>query len=391
MAVPTSVTPGVHRMAFGALVGGLGVVVATHAGYPAAVRLAARASRHATAGADPGLPSISIVIPAFDEAEFIAEKLLDTWRQQYPSDLLELLVVDDGSVDATADLAERSPVPCRVVRQWPRAGKAAAMNRGVAQATGDVVVFTDANGSLAPNSLTAIVRPFADPRVMVVGGTKRPIGEGAHGAGEGMYWRLEHALQTAESVFGAVAGVDGGVYAVRRAGYRPIPAGVYADDYWIPLDALARGWRVAHIGDAGVLESVSGSSSDDFERRTRIAAGIWRESLRHLQLADPRRGWVAASFVFHRLLRTIVVPWLLPVLLVAALVASPGSRVARALAWTQALAWGSAGVGAVTGHQSLAVPFAFAYTNLAALRGGVRHLQSGQSALWLRTERGPWQ
>ena len=381
------------RVASRFLTVGLALTAMTHAGYPIAVRLAARAradARRQRAVADEDLPSLTVLVPAHDEARFIEEKVRDTLAQDYPAERLQVLVVDDGSQDGTAELAEAADPRVVVVRHGARRGKGAALNTGVAAATGDVVVFTDANGSLEPGSLRQVVGPFQDSRTSVVGGTKIPFGEGAHGAGESAYWKLEDGLRRAESVLGAVVGVDGGIYAVRRSAFRPIPPEVYADDYWIPLDALERGLRVQHVSGARAVESVSAAKRDDFERRTRIAAGIWRESLTHLGLLDPRRGWVSVAFLFHRVLRTGVVPVLLPAMVPAAVVAGRHSTIARLLAWSQLLCWCAAGAGALSSARVLAIPYQFAITNLAAVRGGARQVQRRQSSLWKRTERGPW-
>ncbi|WP_432499111.1 glycosyltransferase family 2 protein [Kineococcus gypseus] len=376
------------------------MVAYTHLGYPLVVRLAAaRARRAAEAAAGPGepvpppLPTVTVVVPAYNEQRFIGEKIADTFAQDYPAGLLDVLVVDDGSEDGTAEVVrewEAREPRVRLVQQSARGGKSSALNRGVREARGEVVVFTDANGSLLPGSLRAVVAPFADERTAVVSGTKKPIGDGAHGGGESAYWRLESALKAAESVFGVVVGADGGIFAVRRAAYEPIPPNVYADDYWIPLAALERGYRVAHEPAACAVEALSLTKNDDFERRARISAGIWHGSLAKLGLADPRRGWVAVAFVSHRCLRTGVVPVLLPVLLAASGRAGQASPALRALWWAQVACWGAAAGGAVTNRRALALPYQFALTNVAALRGGLRQLSGRQTGLWKRTSRGRW-
>ncbi len=339
-------------------------------------------------------PLVTVVIPAFNEAPFIARKIQDTLAQAYPVDRLEILVVDDGSTDGTADaaLAAGGGRHVRVVTQPTRGGKSAGLNRGVEEAAGEYVVFSDANGSLSPGSLEAIVEAFDDPRVAVVSGRKMPVGTGAHGVGESMYWKFEAALKEAEGVFGAVVGADGGIYAVRRSAYRPIPPDVYGDDYWIPIDALSRGLLVRHAMGASATEAVSRSKRDDFERRARIAAGVWQGSLRHLRLARPANGWIAVAFVSHRLLRSIVVPLLLPVVLVTAWRAGRRGRgLMHYLATGQLVAWSAAGAGAVLDSRVLAVPYQFGMANVAAIFGGYRHLRRRQTGLWRRTERGDWQ
>ncbi|WP_146149472.1 glycosyltransferase family 2 protein [Kineococcus rhizosphaerae] len=383
------------RVSTAVALGCLAVTAYTHVGYPVLVRLAARYRGQAAAddGTDAVLPTLTVVVPAHDEEEFIGRKIEDTLAQGYPAHLLEVLVVDDGSQDGTADVvraAVAAGAPVRLVQQAVRGGKSSALNRGVREAGGEVVVFTDANGSLVPGSLRAIVAPFLDPRVAVVSGAKKPVGAGAHGEGESTYQRLESGLKTAESAFGAVVGADGGIFAVRRSTYKPIPPGVYADDYWIPLAALEQGHRVAHVSRACAVEAVSLTKRDDFERRTRISAGIWQGTVAKARLADPRRGWVALAFVSHRVLRTAVVPPLLVVAFGASARAARRSVPMRVLWGAQVLGWSAAGVGAVTNSRSLALPYQFALVNVAAVRGGLRQLLGRQSGLWKQTSRGAW-
>lgn len=371
-------------------------VAATHIGYPCAVRAAARRARAESSDevelASPADPSLTVVIPAHDEARFIQAKLLDTLAQEYSHDELEILVLDDGSSDGTADIARGVEHRCvRVIEQPDRRGKAAALNRAVRAARGEFVVFTDANGSLVPGSLRAIVAGFDNSQVAVVSGRKQPVGSGAHGAGELMYWTFEAKLKEAESAFGAVVGADGGIYAVRKSTYKPIPEDIYADDYWIPIDSLRRGLLVRHAMGACATEAVSMSKYDDFERRQRIAAGIWQVSLSNIELARPDKGWISTAFVCHRILRTMVAPPLLLLVLLGSWRAGRrGSVVMRGLTVAQLAAWAAAGVGAVSDARLFAVPYQFAMANVAAVGGGLRHFRGRQSAHWRRGARGQW-
>lgn len=385
------------KLASGLSLSGIGLVLLTHVGYPVAAHVVARAARRArrddpaaTASAD-RQPTVTVLIPAYNEARFIAQKIRDTAALDYPADRLEVLVVDDGSTDGTAERAMSVPHPSlRVVTISSRGGKSAAINQGMQLARGHIVVLTDANGSLEPGSVRAIVRCFDRPDVAVVSGRKLPVGEGAHGAGESLYWRFESALKDAEGTVGRVVGADGGIFAVRREHFRPIPQGVFADDYWIPIDALSRGLLVRQANDAAVYERTSTSKRDDFERRQRIAAGIWQVSLDNLGLLHPRHGWTAVAFGGHRVLRSIVVPPLLPVILVASARAARHRRLGRWLLAPQVVAYTAATVGAVSNNKGCAAPYQFAMTNAAALGGAYRHIRRRQSGLWTRTERGDW-
>jgi cellulose synthase/poly-beta-1,6-N-acetylglucosamine synthase-like glycosyltransferase len=239
-------------------------------------------------------------------------------------------------------------------------------------------------------ALRALVEPFADASVGVVSGAKVVRGPGARGGGEGLYWRLEAFLKDSESAFGATMGAPGEICGLRRAAFRPIPPQVINDDYHVTCDALVRGWRVRYAEGARAVEAVSAAVGDEFERRTRIAAGTWQTTLMHLRLAHPRRGWTAVAFVSHRVLRSMVVPLLLPPLAVGSAIAARSSRSARVVFIGQAGAYGLAALGALVDQRITAVPYQFALTNIATLRGGARLATRRQQPMWRRVARGEW-
>lgn len=373
---------------------GLALVAYTHVGYPLVIGLAARRRRRLQVASPPAqsvpveLPTMTVVIAALDEEQVISQKIADVLAQDYPDDRLAVLVVADGSTDATAEIASRAGVA--VLHDADASGKSAAVNRGVAAARSELVCLTDANCALAPGALRALAAAFADPGVAVVSGAKTVVGAGALGGGEGLYWRLESLVKAAESAFGAVMGAPGEICGLRRSTVRRIPPGVINDDYHLTCDALVRGFRVGYAPDARAVEEVSTGVADELERRTRVAAGTWQTTLGHLRLADPRGGWLALAFWSHRILRSLVVPALLPVLLVGSAAAARRSRLAGVLAIGQGTAYALALLGLRTDNRVMAVPFQFALTNAAALRGGLRHLSGRQPVVWRRVDRGGW-
>jgi cellulose synthase/poly-beta-1,6-N-acetylglucosamine synthase-like glycosyltransferase len=332
---------------------------------------------------------MTVVIPAYNEADVIAQKIDDTLAQDYPPERFSIFVVDDGSTDATASIARDKGVS--VFGGTDRAGKWDAINRAMSFASSTVVCLTDANGSLAPGSLRAVGTAFAADDVAVVSGTKHAVGAGgAYGAGESAYWRLENGLKEAESSFGCAMGADGGIYAVRRAHFRPIPPCTIADDLEVPFAALERGLKVVHVSAAAAYEEVSQSTADEFERRTRVAAGVWQAIVRHCRLADPRRGPVAIAFVSHRVLRTVVVPFALVVAWIGCAALAPQSRLARIAFALQSAGWGGAAIGTVVESKVFGIPLQFALANLASIRGGCRYMTGQQPTSWRRTQRGRW-
>lgn len=385
------------RSGTGLLMLGLVVIGYTHLGYPLLIVAAARfrgrrditfppmEQRNDCGRAE--VPSLTVIIAAYNEERLIEGKVRDTWRQDYPRDRLHVLVVTDGSTDSTAAAAERAGA-C-VLNGSQREGKSAAVNRGIAAAGTELVCLSDANCVLAPDTLRAIVQPFNDPRVAVVSGVKSVGGGGASGSGESIYWRLESRVKAAESVFGAVMGAPGEICGLRRSTVRTIPPGVINDDYHLTCDALSRRYHVRFASRATASEMVSDTMTDELERRTRIAAGTCQTTLHHLELADPRRGWTAVAFISHRVLRTLVAPALLPLVLTGSAALAPRSRIARIALSGQLLAWTAAALGAHSDRRALAIPYQFALTNVTTLRGAVRYLSGRQPLAWRSVRNGP--
>ncbi|MFQ5425961.1 MAG: glycosyltransferase [Gaiellales bacterium] len=185
-------------------------------------------------------PAITGVIPAYRERSVIGWKI-ENLRDNGYAGRLEIVVVAED--EPTAAAARAAGV--RVLASGERLGKSAALNLGVAAASGSIVVITDANNRLAPGALAALTRWFSDPDVGAVAGEKRVDDEA-----EGVYWRFESWLKRHESRTGHTIGLVGELAAFRREAYRPIPAGVMIDDLWIGLDIIAATRRCGSTGSA---------------------------------------------------------------------------------------------------------------------------------------------
>lgn len=355
----------------------------TYVGFPLIASWLARRERPRSFEYDE-LPTVSVIIPALNESLHIADKVRNSLDNGYPPDLIEVIVVDDHSDDDTAQLAKDAGA--HVVRRAFRGGKCEAINTGVDEALSEIIVVTDANGYLNDGAIRRVVDQFADPEVGLVSGAKDPVGATAHGVGERVYWQFEGGIRHQIGTMGVLDGADGAVFAFRRDWFQPIPAGVLNDDFYLALSALSDGHRVTHAQGAYATEDVSPTVRQEFRRRARISAGIWQGSLRFLSLADPRRGKVAFVFTSHRLLRSLVMPCLLPILLVST-VRNRRSVIPRLVLLGELLTYGGAAAGAVTGQGALGVPLQFTMLNVAAIRGGVRHLLGRQRVTWERIPR----
>jgi biofilm PGA synthesis N-glycosyltransferase PgaC len=302
--------------ALGALFwGSAGAIAYTYAGYPLALAaLAERRRRRAVApeshtperrGADG--PSATILIAAHDEAEAIGEKLRNTLSLDAPAGRVEVIVVEDGSTDGTADIVRSWGDSVRLVSRSGRRGKSAALNAGVALATGDVVVFSDANNLYERSALVHLLAPFTDPRVGAVTGAKHIAGgPGGLSGGESLYWRYEAAIRRHESTLGCCTGVNGEILAMRRELVEPIPDDVINDDFWLAMRVARRGYDVVYEPLARSWEPTSASAGDEIQRRSRIVAGRYQALSRCRHLLTWRRPLVAWAVASHKFLRPLV-------------------------------------------------------------------------------------
>ncbi len=355
-----------------------------------------RDRRAAAAGADEPWPSVSLVFSAFDEEACIRQKIENCLAVDYPADRLEIVVGCDGCGDRTAELARAAGGGrVKVVELSPRAGQAATLSVLVPGALGDLVVLTDANVMLRPGALRALARRFRDPSVGAVVGRLRLVNPTRREFEESLYWKYESALKYYEGKHGCVLGANGGLYAVRRILFAPLPSDTIVDDFVVPIRIAAHGWSVPYEPDAVAYEETTEDAGREFGRRARIGAGDWQALARAPALLDPRTGFLCFAFVSHKLLR-----WLAPFLLAAALIANvalaagPGAWGYRALLVAQALfyglAWagwrGAGGLGHAGGRLASLAHY-FVGMNAALAVGLWRFLRGTQRAAWERTER----
>jgi cellulose synthase/poly-beta-1,6-N-acetylglucosamine synthase-like glycosyltransferase len=238
----------------------------------------------------------------------------------YPADRLEVIIVSDGSTDDTNRiLRDHASERVRPYVLPQHEGKATALNRGIQEARGEVVVFTDARQTIERAAISRLVAHYADPRVGCVSGELMLTNPGpqAGGTGAGLYWKIEKQIRLWEGIAGSVVGATGALYAVRRDLIVPLPPGTVLDDVYIPLHVVRSGARVVFEPSARAWDTVSGNLRQEFRRKVRTLTGNYQL----LQLAP----WVLSpanpvrfEFVSHKLLR-LVVPFALAGMLIGAL------------------------------------------------------------------------
>jgi cellulose synthase/poly-beta-1,6-N-acetylglucosamine synthase-like glycosyltransferase len=303
----------------------IGALVYTHLGYPLALLALTRPRRFQNRGsyrnqksgndAEKGeLPTVSLIVPAYDEEDVIGAKVANALALDYPRERLQVIVSSDGSTDATAERARAAGAD--LVLELPPGGKVAALNAAAEQATGEVLAFSDANSAWAPDALRRLVNPFEDPKVGYVCGQVRFLDPGGNNL-EGAYWRYEMAVREMESALAGVTAGNGAIYAVRRQAYIPLaPSGSH--DLSFPFAFAKRGLRSLYAPAARAEEKMVPTVEGEFARKRRMMVGLWDIVVGEGMLSP--RGYpplFAFEILSHRVLR-----YLSPLLHLVALLAN---------------------------------------------------------------------
>jgi cellulose synthase/poly-beta-1,6-N-acetylglucosamine synthase-like glycosyltransferase len=290
------------------------LIIYTHVGYPVLLSLLVRVRRRPLRPATGDVRPVSLIIAAYDEEAVIARKVRNALALDYPRELLEIIVASDGSSDRT--VAEARAAGADLVLDLPRAGKVRTQDAAVERASGEILFFTDANSTLAPDALQRLLAPFADPRVGYVCGQVRFTRDGGTNQ-EGAYWRYEMRVRELESALGGITAGNGAIYATRREAYIVVDERM-GHDLSFPFNMVKRGWRALYVPAARAEEKMVPTTEGEFRRKRRMMSHTWPIVLRGGMLSP--RGYpplYALEVMSHRVLR-----YLTPFLHVIALAAN---------------------------------------------------------------------
>jgi cellulose synthase/poly-beta-1,6-N-acetylglucosamine synthase-like glycosyltransferase len=247
-----------------------GALLWTHLGYPLAAAALARLRPRAVRSNDGAVPTVCLVVAAYNEQSVIERRIENLRALDYPADRVEVVVSSDASSDATEELAESAGA--RVIRN-ARGGKVAAQDRAVRETGAEIVAFSDANSTWAPDALRKLVRSFADPEVAYVcGRLNLQAGDGRNK--EGLYWRYELALRADESRLDSVTGGNGSIYAVRRGDYVEVDPR-FGHDLSFPYLMVQRGKRAVYESEANAYEKATPTNEDEYRRKVRMFEHCW--------------------------------------------------------------------------------------------------------------------
>ncbi len=279
-----------------------------YAGYPLLAKVFGSAVNQPInkANTDTYEPTVTVLIAAYNESPHIADTVRNKLEQDYPEDKLNVIVISDESEDGTDDLVNAiADDRVQLIRQVPRAGKTSALNLAMPRATGDIIVFSDANSLYGPETIQKLVAPLNDPEVGYVTGRmvyKAPDGS-LTGEGCSAYMNYENKLREWETQLGSVVGVDGGVDAMRREIYTPMNAD-QLPDFVQPLTVVEQGYRVVYEPAALLYEDALAAAADEYRMRVRVSLRAFHALKDKAALLNPSLfGVFAWQLWSHKVLR----------------------------------------------------------------------------------------
>lgn len=346
-------------------------------------------------------PEVTIFIAAYNEKDFVVEKIKNTLDLEYPANKLHLVWVTDGSDDGTPEALSRYE-GIEVYHLPQRNGKIGAMNRGMKFVKTPIVVFCDANTMLGHESVRRIVKLFSDPKVGCVSGEKRIFSkekDGAAGAGEGLYWKYESKLKKWDAELYSVVGAAGELFAIRTALYQEVEPDTLLDDFIISLRVAQKGYTIQYDPDAYAIETASANVKEELKRKVRISAGGIQSVVRLRSLLNIFKfGTLSFQYISHRVLRWTLAPLSLLLLLPTGLILAINEGFSKfgfysTLFCLQILFYASALLGWYLENRSikvkiLFVPYYFFIMNLSVFLGFKRYLKGSQTVNWERAKRG---
>ncbi len=347
------------------------------------------------------LPEVTLLVAAYNEKDFVDMKILNSRALNYPADKLKLVWVTDGSNDGTPDIL--AIYPGVIVHHLPaRNGKIAAMNRAVKLVDTPVIVFSDANTMLGPESIRLIVDMFRDPRVGCVSGEKRirqSSTAAAAGAGEGIYWKYESTLKKWDAEWYSVVGAAGELFAVRTELYQDVEPDTLLDDFIISLRIAMKGYTIQYNPEAYASETASANVKEELKRKIRISAGGIQSIVRLRKLLNIfKYGRLSFQYISHRVLRWSLAPLSLLIILITNLMlvymeikaGLPGLY--SIILAGQVLFYILAIIGWILENRQiriklLFVPYYFFIMNYSVYMGFLRYVKKKQSVNWERAKR----
>jgi cellulose synthase/poly-beta-1,6-N-acetylglucosamine synthase-like glycosyltransferase len=346
-------------------------------------------------------PDVCLFVTAFNEKDFIKQKVENSFSLDYPQEKVQYLWITDGSNDGTPELLKKYNL-LEVHHLPERRGKMHAMNRGVKFVKAPIIIFSDTNTILGKQSVREIVAKFSNEKTGCVAGEKRIVekdADAAAGAGEGLYWKMESWIKKMDAELNSAVGAVGELFAIRTELFEEVETDTLLDDFMISLRIVQKGYNIAYTSSAYAEETASLNVGEEFKRKIRIAAGGIQSIFRLKSLLNPFRfGLYSWQYFSHKVLRWTLAPvslfLILPVNLLIVWQQNGWFEFQfySAMLYTQLLCYLMAALGWYLENKKLHfkllfVPYYFLFINYTSIRGIFRYFKGKQSVVWEKAKR----
>ncbi|MFH0775500.1 MAG: glycosyltransferase family 2 protein [bacterium] len=332
------------------------------------------------------LPSVSLLIVAYNEEKIIQRKIENSLALDYPR--LEIIIASDGSTDKTNEIALRYKEKGIILKGLPRTGKVSALNNTIPDAKGEIIVLSDANVMYKEDAIRRLICNFADSSVGGVSGNVMILKteKATYGKGEGIYSRYEKYIQKKESQISSVIGVDGGMYAICKRLFRPIPKYIILDDFANVVNIIKQGYRVIYEEKAIGYEDTAEGSKGEFIRRIRISGGGFQMLLKNtLGIFLFNHPFLLFQFISHKLFRWFT-PFFLLIFLITNLILINACSIYKICLFFQLLFYLFALIGWLfkLRVKPFSIPFYFCLIQVASLIGFYKALTGKLRVTWTK-------
>ena len=340
------------------------------------------------------LPTIAVMIAAYNEEDIISEKIINTQQLNYPKEKLKIYVVSDGSTDRTNEIVSGFE-NVELLYRSERKGKSAAINRAIEFVSEDITVFTDANVMINTEALLALSKHYKDDLVGAVSGEKVVMHDdrAAAASTEGIYWRYESFLKKQDAQLSSLVGAAGEMFSIRTSLYSPIPEDTLLDDFIISMNIVRKGYTVKYEPKAMASEKPSSNIAEEYKRKVRISAGGIQSVIRTMDIGDPfHYGILSFQYLIHRVSRWTISPVLIVAALLSNIFLLPQNNIYLVTFALQLLFHGAAIAGFYFSSRKrkvrmLHVPFYFDFMHYCVVMGWIRYARGGQKATWQKATR----
>jgi cellulose synthase/poly-beta-1,6-N-acetylglucosamine synthase-like glycosyltransferase len=334
---------------FGIIITCVLLIIYHHLGYPLVLKWAQHAHptddiivnprQYANDMSDDQLPTIALIIPAYNEQQWIADKLRNCAALDYPSDKLNVIVACDCCTDNTVSLAQQAAQETAClglnleIRDFKNnRGKVAVLNDVIHSVDSELVALSDVSALISLDALLVAAAQFTNKRLGVLNSHYCLLEPGS--VGEASYWQYQSKIKLAESSFGSTLGAHGAFYLFRRRLFQPLADDTINDDFILPMQIVANGYIAKQDNRIVSLELEQADNAMDWQRRVRIAAGNMQQVLRLKRMLHPHYKGIAFTFASGKALR-VAMPFLMLTALIGSVSLAPSSAVFLLLAAVQ--------------------------------------------------------